>query len=54
MEGLCNIDNNIHGKQEKIKTIIKETKQLIEKDESIETLKKIDGSMRNAKVQQKK
>jgi len=35
-----NIDNNINGKWENIKTIIKETKQqLVEKDESIETLK---------------
>jgi len=34
-----------------IKTIIKETKQqLIEKDESTNTLK-IDGTMRNAKLQ---
>jgi len=36
---------------ENIKTIIKETKQqLIEKDESTQTLK-IDGTMRNAKFQ---
>ena len=40
MEGEDNIDNNINGKWENIKTIIKETKQqLVEKDESIETLK---------------
>jgi len=36
------IDNNINEKLENIKTIIKETKQqLIEKDESTETLKNI-------------
>jgi len=35
-----NTDNNINEKWENIKTIIKETKQqLIEKDESTETLK---------------
>ena len=36
-----NIANNFNGKWENIKTIIKETKeQLVEKDESTETLKK--------------
>ena len=40
MEDDDNIDNNIRGKWENIKTIIKETKQqLIEKDESSQTLK---------------
>ena len=34
-----NIDNNIIEKWENIKTIIKENKQLTEKDESTETLK---------------
>ena len=44
-------DNNINEKWENIKTLIKETKQqLIEKDESTETLK-IDCTMRNAKLQ---
>jgi len=51
MEDKDNIDNNIHEKWENIETIIKETKQqLTEKDESRETLK-IDGTMRNAKLQ---
>ena len=41
MEDEDNSDNNINDKWENIKTIIKETKQqLIEKDESTETLKK--------------
>jgi len=45
------IDNNINEKWENIKTIIKETKQqLAEKDESTETLKKKDDTMRNAKL----
>jgi len=36
-----NIANNFNGKWENIKTIIKEKKeQLVEKDESTETLKK--------------
>jgi len=40
MEDDDNIDNNINGKWENIKTIIRETKQqLTEKDESSETLK---------------
>jgi len=40
MEDGDNIDNNINQKWENIKTVIKETKQqLIEKDESTETLK---------------
>ena len=53
MEDEDNIDN-ITEKWENIKTIIKETKQqLTEKDESKETLK-IDGTMRSAKLQQKK
>ena len=40
MEDEDNIDNNIKEKWENIRTIIKETKQqLIEKDESTETLK---------------
>ena len=40
MEDDDNTDNNINGKWENIKTIIKETKQqLTEKDESSETLK---------------
>jgi hypothetical protein len=34
-----NIDNNITEKWENIKTTIKNTKQLTEKDEGIETLK---------------
>jgi len=51
MEDEDNIDNNINEKWENIQTIIKETKQqLIEKDESTETLK-IDGTMRSAKLQ---
>ena len=46
------IDNNINEKWKNIKTIIKETKQqLTEDDESTETLKKIDGTARNAKLQ---
>ena len=39
MEDEDNSDNNIIEKWQNIKTIIKETKQLIEKDESTETLK---------------
>ena len=40
MEDEDNSDNNINEKRENIKTVIKETKQqLIEKDESTETLK---------------
>jgi len=34
-----NIDNNITEKWENIKTTIKNTKQLTEKDEGVETLK---------------
>jgi len=42
MEDEDNIDNDISAKWERIKTVIKETKQqLIEKDESTETLKNI-------------
>ena len=53
MEDDDNIDNNIRGKWENIKTIIKETKQqLTEKDESSQTLK--NRGMRNKKLQQKK
>ena len=40
MEDEDNMDNNTNEKWENIKTVIKKTKQqLIEKDESIETLK---------------
>ena len=54
MEDEDNIDNNNNEKWENIRMIIKETKQqLIEKDESTEKLK-IDGTMRNTKLQQKK
>jgi len=52
MEDEENTDNNINEKWENIKTIIKETiQQLIERGESIETLKKIHSTMRNVKLQ---
>jgi hypothetical protein len=42
MDDEDNIDNNINENWERIKTILKETKQqLTEKDESTETLKNI-------------
>ena len=51
MEAEDNLDNKMNEKWENIKTIITDTKQqLIEKDESTETLK-IGGMMRNAKLQ---
>ena len=52
-----NIDNYINKNGEKIKTIIKETKQqLIEKDESTETLKNrwYDEESKNAIEEMKK
>jgi len=54
---LENIDNYINKNGEKIKTIIKETKQqLIEKDESTETLKNrwYDEESKNAIEEMKK
>jgi len=56
MEDEDNIDNNVNEKWENIKTIIKEMKQLIEKDESTETLKNrwYDGECNIAIEERKK